>query len=108
MQYKTTELQKNAISVDLIINIKQTEVKAINCRVPPDTEVNGNHLKFSPSFTYLGNTVTSDSGADKGIQSRKGKATGAFVKLQNILKFSVISRRTNIKIYNSSVLSVLL
>ena len=107
MQDKTIRLQQNAASIGLNINIKKTVVMALNCRVPPDIEINGNHLECSSSFTYLGSTVTFDGGADKDIQSRIGKARGAFLKLCNIWKSSNISRRTKIKIYNSCVLSVL-
>lgn len=108
MQDKTSRLQQNAASIGLNINIKKTEVMALNCRVPPDIEINGNHLKCSSSFTYLGSTVTSEGGADKDIQSRIGKARGAFVKLHNIWRSRNISRKTKMKLYNSCVLSVLL
>ncbi|KAL5010020.1 hypothetical protein ScPMuIL_012325 [Solemya velum] len=108
MQDKTSRLQQNATSIGLNINIKKTEVMALNCRVPPDIEINGNHLKCSSSFTYLGSTVTSKGGADKDIQSRIGKARGAFVKLHNIWRSRNISRKTKMKLYNSCVLSVLL
>ena len=53
IQDKTTKLQKNAASIELTINIEKTEVIALNCRVPPDIEVNENHLDCSTSFTYL-------------------------------------------------------
>ena len=55
-------------------------------RVPPDTEVNGNHPECSLAFIYLGSTVTSDGGANKDIQSRIEKGRGVFVKLRNIWK----------------------
>ncbi|KAL5007014.1 hypothetical protein ScPMuIL_015820 [Solemya velum] len=108
MQDKTSRLQQNAASIGLNINIKKTEVMALNCRVPPDIEINGNHLKCSSSFTYLGSTVTSEGGVDKDIQSRIGKARGAFVKLHNFWRSRNISRKTKMKLYNSCVLSVLL
>lgn len=104
---KSTKLRKNAVSIELHINIKKTEVMALNCRVPLDIEVKGSHLECFPLLTCLGSAVTSDSVADKDIKSRIGKTIGELVKLRNISKFTVISRTTEIKIYNSFVLSVL-
>ena len=104
----TTKLQNNAASIGLNINIEKTEVMALNCSVLPDIQVNEIHLECSPSCTYLGRTVKYDVSADNDILSRIENARGAFVKLRNIWKSSVISRTTKIKVYNSCVLSVFL
>ena len=73
---------------------QETEVMALNCRVPHDIKVNGKQLKWSSSFTYLGSIVTSEGGADNLLS----------LEISGNLQTSV----KNSKIYNSRVLCVLL
>ena len=59
-------------------------------------------------FTYLGSLISKDNGARKDIQSRLGKARGAFARLQPIWKSKQRSLKTKLRLYNSNVKSVLL
>ena len=58
------------LKISLKININKTG------KEPPKIDVNGEDLKCTPSFTYLGSTVTSEDGAGKDIRCRLGKAIG--------------------------------
>ena len=60
------------------------------------------------SFVYLGSVVDQQGGTDRDVTARIGKARAAFVMLKNIWASGGINRRTNLRILNSNVKSVLL
>ena len=59
------------------------------------------------SFVYLASVVDQQGGTDRDVTARIGKARAAFVMLKNIWAFGGISMRTKLRIFNSSVKSVL-
>ena len=74
----------------------------------PTIQVNGNILKTTKEFTYLGSIVKNVGGADKDIRNRISKARYAFNMLNNIWKSQQYSIKTKLKLYQSCILSTLL
>lgn len=70
MQRKTSNLHSNASKIGLNFNIKKTEVMPLNTKSSPKIKLNGEDMKNTPHFTYLGSVVTSEGGADKDIVGR--------------------------------------
>ena len=60
------------------------------------------------SFDYLRARITKHRGVEDDIKSRLGKARGAFNKLVKIWKSGKLSKNTNIRIFKSNVIAVLL
>ena len=60
------------------------------------------------SFVYLGPQVNKQGGAGSEIKARIGKATAAFNKLKSVWRSSLPSRKTEIKIFKTNVVAVLL
>ena len=52
----------------------------LNTKEPPKIDVNGEDIKCTSSFTYIGSTVTPEGAADKDIRCRLGKARGQIRK----------------------------
>ena len=65
-------------------------------------------LKRCNNSRTWGSIVSTDSGSEKDVKSRLGKARVAFHMLDKLWKSKVISRHTKLKISNSNVKSVLL
>ena len=107
MQDKTTCLETSA-RTGLRINRKKTELKKINTTANTPITVDGEPIKEMESFIYLGSVVDQQGGSDRDVTAMVGKARTTFVMLKNILAFGKISMRTKLRIFNSSVKSVLL
>ena len=59
-------------------------------------------------FTYLGSTISNNSGTTKDIKIRINKARTAYCQLRQIWKSRSLSRKTKLRIYTSNVNSILL
>ena len=107
LQQKTERLNTFSKQVGLNINRKKSQVMAINT---PSTKISldGEDLEDVKIFTYLGSVINQESGPERDIQSRLGKASGAFSTLHSIWKSKQITLKTKVKLYNSNVKSVLL
>jgi hypothetical protein len=108
LQAKTERLNKFSTQTGLHISTVKTKVMSINSTNPAPITVNNKDLDFVEDFTYLGSLISKDNGAKKDIQSRLGKARGAFARLRPIWKSKQYSLKTKLKLYNSNVKSVLL
>lgn len=53
-------------------NIKKTEVMHLNTKSSPTIQLNGQAIKTTSHFTYLGSVVASERSADKDIVGRLG------------------------------------
>lgn len=53
----------------------------LNTKTLQKIQLNVKDIKNTSHFTYLGNVVTSEGGADQNIVGRLGKVREAFVKL---------------------------
>jgi len=70
--------------------------------------LNGENIKRSSDFCYLGSVVAEDSGASTDVNVRTEKARGSFSKLRKVWLSTSIRKDTKIKILNACVKSVLL
>ena len=111
LQEKTARLETYAKQTGLHINTAKTQVMYVNATCTPTAPItaNGDPLEFVDEFTYLGSLIsTEDNGAQKNIKARLGKVLGAFARLQSIWTSKQYSLKTKVRLYNSSVKSVLL
>ena len=108
LQVKTDRLDKFSSQTGLNINTMKTKVMSINSVNRTPITVKNKVLDPVEDFTYLGSLIRKDNGARKDIQSRLGKARGAFARLQPIWKSKQCSLKTKLRLYNINVKSVLL
>ena len=108
IQEKTHRLSNFAQQVGLKISRKKSEVMTANIPNPSAVKVNGEDLRMTDEFTYLGSNVKHDGGAGNDIKKRLSKARNAFKMLNNVLKSRQYNSKTKLRIYQSCVLSTLL
>ncbi|XP_020628246.1 uncharacterized protein LOC110065450 [Orbicella faveolata] len=85
MQRKTDKLTEAAQREGLNVSKTKTQVMRQNCKnTEPIKFQNGNTIKGTKDFTYLGAVVSSEGGCDKDMDSRLSKAKAAFRKLRRI------------------------
>ena len=107
MQDKTTLLETTSAGTGLKINRKKTELMKMNTTANAPVTVGGEPIREMESFVYLGSVIDQQGGTDRDVTARIGKARAAFVLLKNIWASGRISMRTELRIFNSSVKSVL-
>ena len=90
----------------LVPQINTAKTKFIALNIPDDVklDLDGKLLERVDDFQYLGSYVAS---TEKDLELRKGKAWALFWKLSTIWNFSA-SPCIKLKLFNSSVLSILL
>jgi hypothetical protein len=71
-------------------------------------KLNGDEVKKSPDFCYLGSVVAGDGEAKSDVNVRIQKARGLFSKLRKVWLSTSIRKETKIKIFNACVKSVFL
>ena len=108
MQDKTTNLARISAQVGPKINKKKTKILRLNttCDRPIMLEEEG--LEEVESFRYLGSIVDTRGGTEADVKTRISKARAAFHILRNVWKSRVIGKTTKIRLFNTSVKSVLL
>ena len=76
---------------------------------PPSLHICNNDVKFIDKFIYLGSIITNTGDLQPDINLRIGLATGVMRSLrQPLWRHSSISLETKLRVYQASVLSVLL
>ena len=82
----------------------------MNIPTNPDQSItiNGEQLKQSNKFTYLGSVISSEDGSKADIKNRIDKARVAFNSLHKVWNSKKLVLKTKIRLYNSNVKSVLL
>lgn len=80
----------------------------INTPPKPPITINGEVLEYVGNFTYLGSLISSNNGAKKDIKARLKKARGAFSRLCPIWSSKVYRFKTNIRLYKSNLMLLLL
>jgi len=109
MQRKTDKLTEAAQRVGLNISKTKIQVMRLTCKnTEPIKFQNGNIIKETKDFTYLGAVVSTEGGCDKDMNSRLRKAKAAFRKLRRIWISKQYNRRTKIRLFNTLVKPVLL
>ena len=76
---------------------------------PQPLTYEGTQVKFVPSFKYLGSIITSSGDIRPEINRRRALAASALKSLDRPLwKQRHVSRRTKLRVYNSTILPILL
>ena len=91
----------------LFWNIDSIQENTLFCLADPIT-IGGFIIEEVTEFTYLGTKLTNDGNSESEVKATTSKARGAFVALNNIWKNNKITNRTNIRLFKSNVLSVLI
>ena len=103
MQEKTNQLVTSAT-----INRSQNQILKINIRADEPITLDGTSMQDVNDFVYLGSKITTDGDSKVDFQARISKVTGAYAALRSIWRSSKISNHTNVRIFKSNVLGVLL
>ena len=101
--------EEEASKIGLAINWSKTRIMtAGNAAAPNSVYINGEEVKTTSSFLYLGSKVFGQDGCVDDIQIRIAKAARVLNSLQKHLwSQRSISRQTKLRIYKAAVLSVL-
>jgi hypothetical protein len=108
MHEKLDDLWKESKKAGLVINSLKTEEIRVNTITNQRFKLNGEDIKRSLDFCYLGSIVAENGGTSKEVNSRIQKARGSFSKLRNVWLNKSLRKETKIKIFNACVKSVLL
>ena len=104
----STEARK----LGLIVNWGKTELMFVgddDGPIPPPLHIDNETIFFVPTFNYLGSLLSYDNQLLPEINRRRGIAASVMKDLQRPLwRHRTISQRTKRRIYNASVISVLL
>ena len=109
MRQKVNNLKKNAERVGLKINTEKT--KEMRVMTPANTgpiRCGDEAVERVKQFKYLGSIVSDTGGTEEDVKSRKRSAQYMFTTLKPIWRSKAISLKTKLKIYNSSVKTILL
>ncbi|KAK7095834.1 hypothetical protein V1264_005198 [Littorina saxatilis] len=109
MQEKTRTAANNSARFGLNIHKGKSKVLRTNAtaNTTPIT-LNGEALQEVDNFTYLGSVVDKQGGTDADVRVRIGKARAAFLQLKNVWASADLSINTKLRIFNTTVKSVLL
>ncbi|KAL6491468.1 hypothetical protein MHYP_G00018130 [Metynnis hypsauchen] len=107
-QSKLARLAEEAEKTSLKINTRKTEVMRLNNKQERPLQLQGEDLKETDHFIYLGSVVNTDGGADEDVRSRINKARLAFNTLRPIWNSKALSQRSKIRIFNTNVKAFLL
>jgi len=91
----------------LEINSSKTEEIRVNTTVKQRLRLNGEDIKRSSDFCYLGSIVAEDGGTSKEVNVRVQKARGSFSKLRSVWPPKSLRKGTKIRIFNACVKSVI-
>jgi len=92
----------------LEINSSKTEEICVNTTVKIQRlRLNGEDIKRSSDFCYLGSIVAEDGGTSKEGNARIQKARGSFSKLRSVWLSKLLQKGIKIRIFNACVKSVL-
>ena len=109
IQGKTTRLNEEARRVGLKIKDEKIKATRIKARNQEKVIINGQDIEDVDEFVYLGAKFCKEGGGMKVSKSRLSKARGAFNKLKKKIWVSNnISRKTNLRLYNTLIVLVLL
>ena len=84
MQKKLDDLQEESKKVGLQINPLKTKEIRVNTIINRVFKLNGEEIKKSADFCYLGSVVAEDGGARSDVNVRIQKARGSFSKLRKV------------------------
>ena len=88
--------------------MNKTKIMKANTKSKNVVTVGGKPLEETDCFTYLGSKINKTEGTQEYTKARIQKARVAFIMLSKIWKSKLIKLKTKMRIFNSSVKSVLL
>ena len=94
----------------LEVNVSKTQILYQNPQgaQPPTIEINGEQLKVTKSFTYLGSIVTNTCDLDKEITTRIARASAAYGRLNSrVWRSRDLRLKTKAAVYRATVIPVL-
>jgi len=86
----------------------KTEEIRVNTIVKQGLRLNGEDIKRSSDFCYLGSIVTENGGTSREVSARIQKARGSFSKLRSVWLSKLLRKDIKIRKFNACVKSVLL
>ena len=84
MQRKLDDLWKESKKAGLEINSSKTEEIRVNTIINQGLRLNGENIKRSSEFCYLGSIVAENGGTSREVNVRIQKARGSFSKLRSV------------------------
>jgi len=84
MQRKLDDLWKESKKAGLEMNSSKTEEIRVNTIVDQGFRLNGEDIKGSSDFCYLGSTVAENGGTSREFNVRIQKARGLFSRLRRV------------------------
>ena len=109
---KLQRLEINARAIGFKINYAKTKLmkRQTTNTSPLQLVSNGSTtvIEDVEEFCYLGSQITKDGGAESDVSARICKARTAFHKLSRVWRSRILSMKTKLRIFNTSVKSVLL
>jgi hypothetical protein len=104
MQKKLDDLREECLQIN---PLKAEEIR-VNTIINRVLKLNGEEIRKSSDFCYLGSVVAEDDGAGTDVNVTIQKARASFSKLIKVWLSTSIRKETKIKIFNACVKSVLL
>jgi len=108
MYRKLDDLWKESKKDGLETNSSKTEEIRVNTIVNQGLRLNGEDIKRSSDFCYLGSIIAENGGTSREVNGRIHKATGSFCKLRRVWLSKSLRKHTKIRIFNACLKSVLL
>ena len=96
MRRKLDDLWKESKKPGLEINSSKTEQIYVNTIVKQRRRLNGEEIKRSSDFCYLGSTVAEDGGTSREVNARIQKVRGSFSKLRSVWLSKSLRKGTKI------------
>jgi len=84
MYRKFDDLWKESKKAGLAINSSKTEEIQVNTIVNKRLRLNGEDIKRSSDFCYMGSIVAKNGGTSREVNGRIQKARGSFSKLRRV------------------------
>jgi len=82
--WKLDDLWKESKKAGLEINSSKTEAIRVNSTVKQRLRLNGEDIKRSSDFCYLGSVVAENGGTSREVSVRIQKARASFSKLRRV------------------------
>jgi len=90
---KLDDLWKESKKAGLEINYSNTEEISVNTIVKQRLRLNGENIKRSSYFCYLGSIVAENGGTNKEVSARIQKAMGIILQIKKSVAIQVITKR---------------
>ena len=97
------DLWKESKKAGLEINSSKTEEIHVNTTANRGLRLNGEDIKRSSDFCYLGSIVAENGGTNREVNARIQKTRGSFSELRRVWLSKSLRKDTKIRIFNASV-----